>query len=155
MPWLPALCLRLLERLISLPFGRSWRFRLTLAATVLPAILLLLGGPAGAGEPRCPRGEHASSGHCCPKGSDWTFFGCQELRRQSDQNNGESQDCPFGQERRAGACFNIECPIGQELRAGTCWPIQCPPGQELAGSVCIPQTTCPMGQTGSPPFCHY
>jgi hypothetical protein len=139
MTWLPMLCHTLLERLTYLSSGRSGWLKLTLAATALPAILLLFGGPASAGEPRCPRGQHITSGHCCEKGSEWTFFGCQEPQRQNERATEESQ----------------ECPIGQERRAGMCWDIHCAPGEELSGNMCIPQTTCAPGQTGSPPFCHY
>jgi hypothetical protein len=131
------------------PHRRRW-FTLALAAAALPAMLFLFAGAAEAKDAHCPRGEHQSSGHCCPKGEDWTFFGCQKhAGRQAAE-----QDCMAGQERFGNGCQRISCPIGQELRGFSCQPISCGMGQTLVGNACMMDTTCPFGQTGTPPFCH-
>jgi hypothetical protein len=122
------------------------RLLLLLAATLMPA-MLLSGVTAGAEEMRCPRGTHESWGHCCPKGADWNFFKCVQPERTGS--------CPIGEEMRGGACWPISCPIGEEVRGGACWRISCPMGTELQGSSCVPvSSSCPIGQTGSPPFCN-
>jgi hypothetical protein len=77
------------------------------------------------GEERCPSGEHASGGHCCPAGSEWV----PALARCVNVGAG---NCPSGEHESGGHC----CPAGAEWvpAIGQCvtitaTPVGSPPAQ--------------------------
>jgi hypothetical protein len=78
----------------------------------------------------------------CPAGQELVGSMCQPI------------SCPIGQELVGFSCQPINCPMGQELVGSMCQPINCPPGEELEGFTCVPSSSCPMGTSGNPPFCH-